>query len=110
MLQSFGFATEIALRRELESGMLRQENLPVMRHWGQFWTRWVSATFLRSYLEVAEQGTFLPRTRQELELLSKIYLLERNIYSLAHELQKRPDCIEIALNQMMQTLNSPEFQ
>ena len=38
-----------------------------MRQWGQFWTRWVSATFLRSYLDVAGQGDFLPRTQQELQ-------------------------------------------
>ena len=108
MLQSFGFAAELALRHEVESGMLRPEHLPIMQQWGQFWTRWVSATFLRSYLEVASQGEFLPRTSQELQVLLDIYLLERNIYSLAHELKKRPEFIDIALNQIVYALDLPD--
>lgn len=105
MLQSFGFAAELALRHEVESGMLRPEHLPIMQRWAKFWTSWVSATFLRSYLEVATQGEFLPRSRQELQVLLDIYLLERNIYTLAYELEHRPHLVEIALNQVIHALD-----
>ncbi len=108
MLQSFGFAAELALRHEVESGMLRVDHLPVMQQWAQFWTRWVSATFLRSYLHVAGQGEFLPKNRHELQVLLDIYLLERTIYSLAHGLQKRPEFIAISLNQVIYALGLPK--
>jgi maltose alpha-D-glucosyltransferase/alpha-amylase len=110
MLQSFGFAAEVALRQEIESGILRPEQIPVMHQWSQFWTRWVRAVFLRSYLEVASQGDFLPRTNQELGVLLNVYLLERSIYSLAYELKQRPEGIEIALQQVLKILQSPDFQ
>jgi maltose alpha-D-glucosyltransferase/alpha-amylase len=109
MLQSFSFSAEVALRREVDNGMLRPEHLPVMQRWSQFWTRWVSATFLRSYLEVASQGEFLPRTDQELKVLLNTYLLERHIQTLAHQLNVHRECIDIALNQILQTLNAPKF-
>ena len=110
MLQSFGFAAAVALRREVDSGMLRPEQVPLMRQWGQFWTRWVSATFLRHYLETASQGDFLPASQQELTVLLQIYLLERMVYSLAHELRQSTEGIEIALQQLLTTLRSPDLQ
>jgi maltose alpha-D-glucosyltransferase/alpha-amylase len=76
-----------------------------MQQWAKFWTSWVSATFLRSYLEVATQGEFLPRSRQELQVLLDIYLLERSIYTLAYELEHRPHLVEIALHQVIHALD-----
>ncbi|MEB3357073.1 MAG: maltose alpha-D-glucosyltransferase [Synechococcales bacterium] len=109
MLQSFAYAAEIALHQEVESGMLGSEQIPLMRQWTQFWQRWVSATFLKSYLAAAGQGTFLPKTEQELGVLLNAYLLERNIYSLRYELDCRPERVAIALQQMLQLLERPEF-
>jgi len=109
MLQSFGFAAEVALRREVESGMLRSEQIPAMQRWSQFWVRWVSAVFLRNYLEVAGEGSFLPRTQQALSVLLNVCLLERTIYSLAYELNHRPEGIEVVLRQVLAMLRSPDF-
>lgn len=107
MLQSFTYAAEIALRNEVESGMLRPEHTPLMRQWTQFWQQWVSATFLKRYLDVAGQGTFLPRTEQELGVLLNAFLLERAIYSLSYDLSDRPERVEISLQQMLQILDQP---
>lgn len=102
MLQSFQNAVTQALDNEIESGMLRPENLPVMEQWGQFWYRWVSAAFLNSYLDVASQDSFLPKTREELQVLLDAYLLEKVIYELGYELNHRPDRVQIPLRQILQ--------
>ncbi|MGF1521129.1 MAG: maltose alpha-D-glucosyltransferase [Leptolyngbyaceae cyanobacterium] len=109
MMQSFGYAAEVALQQEVESGMLQPDQLPLAGQWSRFWLRWVSAVFLKGYLEVAEQSPFLPKTQPELSVLLSTYLLERTVYSLAYELNNRPDKTGIALRQVLQTLQLPEF-
>ncbi len=102
MLQSFHNAVTQALRNEVESGMLRSENLPVIEQWAQFWYAWVSAAFLNSYLDVASKDSFLPKTREELQVLLDAYLLEKVIYELGYELNHRPDRVQIPLRQILQ--------
>jgi len=104
MLLSFNYATTQALRNEIENGMLRPENLPVMEAWSRFWYSWVSAAFLNSYLETASQGSFLPKTRGELQVLLDAYLLEKIIYGLGYELNNnRLDWVEISLKWLLQS-------
>ncbi|WP_013325069.1 maltose alpha-D-glucosyltransferase [Gloeothece verrucosa] len=101
MLQSFSYAAEVALSREIESGMISPERLPVMRQWTQFWKCWVSTVFLKSYLVTASQDSFLPKTEQELQVLLDSYFLERVIYNLNYELHNRPQRVEILLQQIL---------
>jgi len=102
MLQSFYYATSIALYSEIDSGTIRPDNLPLMKTWSTFWYKWVSAAFLNSYLEVAAKDTFLPKNHQELKVLLDGYLLEKIIYDLGYELNNRPDRVEIQLQQLLQ--------
>jgi maltose alpha-D-glucosyltransferase / alpha-amylase len=102
MLQSFNYAANIALRDEIESGMIRPENIPLMEQWAQFWDSWVSAAFLNSYLAIASQDSFLPKTKAELELLLDSYVLEKAISELGYKLNHRPDLLEISLKRLLQ--------
>ncbi len=102
MLQSFNYAAKMALRNEVETGMSRADNLPVMEQWAQYWYSWVSAAFLNSYLETASKGSFLPQTSSELQVLLDAYVLEKVIYELGYELNNRPDWVEIPLRRILQ--------
>ncbi|HEY9618797.1 MAG TPA: maltose alpha-D-glucosyltransferase [Crinalium sp.] len=102
MLQSFNNAANVALHREIESGMIRSDNLPVMEQWSHFWYSWVSAAFLNSYLQTASQDSFLPKTQQELQVLLDAYLLEKVVDELGLALNNRPDWVEIPLRRLLQ--------
>ncbi|WP_346292165.1 maltose alpha-D-glucosyltransferase [Sphaerothrix gracilis] len=111
MLQSLGYAAESAFQHQVESGMLNPDQLGYIQQWQHFWLRWVSASFLKGYLNKASSASFLPETEEELHVLLKIYLLERIIYSLSRQLDK-PDYdfgVTVALNEVLQTLQLPEF-
>ncbi|MDZ8139293.1 MAG: maltose alpha-D-glucosyltransferase [Nostoc sp. DedQUE04] len=97
MLLSFNYAVNQALGYQEESGMIRPENLPLIEQWGQFWYTWVSTSFLNSYLETANQESFLPNTREELDVLLFAYLLEQAIDALGNELNNGSDRVEIPL-------------
>jgi maltose alpha-D-glucosyltransferase/alpha-amylase len=102
MLQSFNYAANMALRNEIESGMITPNALPIMEQWAQYWYSWVSATFLKSYLATASVDSFLPKTKSELQVLLDAYVLEKVIYELGYELNNRPDWVEIPLQRILQ--------
>ncbi len=101
MLQSFDFATRFALREEVQNGMIRPENLPIMEQWSQLWSNWVSAVFLNHYLETASQDSFLPQGRQELTVLLDCYLLEKAIQQLGYHLDYRPELLDLSLKRLV---------
>ena len=68
-----------------------------MEAWAQVWFVWVSAAFLRTYLEVASQGAFLPKSDEEVRILLDTHLLEKAVYELGYELNNRPDWVRIPL-------------
>jgi len=104
MLQSFYYAANVALDKEIESGMSQSEQLPHMQQWAEFWRRWVSITFVKSYLATANQGSFLPKTAQELEVLLNNYLIEQAIYDLGRELVNHSERVNIALRRILQLM------
>jgi maltose alpha-D-glucosyltransferase / alpha-amylase len=104
MLVSFNYAVNHALGYELETGMIRPENLPLMSQWAQFWYTWVSAAFCNSYLATAREHNFLPPTPEDLQLLLFAYLLEKAIDALGHELNHRPDYVATPLQLILQLL------
>jgi len=104
MLRSFHYAAYVALLRLEEGGLIRSEELAFLEAWAQFWHVWVGAFFLNAYLEVALEGGFLPKTREELKVLLDIYLLEKAIYEVGYELNNRPQWVKVPLQGIEQVL------
>jgi len=97
MIRSFHYAAHSALFALEARALLTLENYPWLEAMAGAWCTWVSATFLRGYLETVSEATFLPRHREELEVLLNSYLLEKAIYELGYELNNRPDWVMIPL-------------
>jgi maltose alpha-D-glucosyltransferase/alpha-amylase len=82
MLRSFHYAAYSALFDQEAEGVYasHSEALAALELWARFWYQWVSAVFLKAYRETADQSSFLPRTREELQILLDAYLLEKAAY------------------------------
>jgi maltose alpha-D-glucosyltransferase/alpha-amylase len=106
MLRSFHYAAHIALLRRQKIGTL-PEAVAALEHWAEFWQRWVSAEFLKSYLLEAGESRFIPCSRNELHVLLKALLLEKAVYELSYELNNRPDWVGIPLRGILQLLDDP---
>jgi maltose alpha-D-glucosyltransferase/alpha-amylase len=109
MLQSFYYASRVALRNEEESGIIRPENLPVMEQWASFFYAWASVAFLKSYLATAKGAAFLPKDPRETQILLDAFLLEKAVYELGYELGNRPDWIDIPLQRILALLAVPQL-
>src|SRR5439155_26175916 len=85
LLHSWHFAARTAMRK----GDLRPEDIPVLTPWARFWHVWVSVAFMQSYLAIAANASFLPKDREEMQILMNFYLLGRGVFELRHFLVNR---------------------
>ncbi len=95
MLRSFDYAMHSALQEQRRSG-LNEEAYESAKSWGRYWQAWVSAIFVRSYLDAAAQAGFLTAPRDEIELLLDVHILEKAVYEMAYELNNRPEWLHRA--------------
>ena len=103
MLRSFQYAAHAGLLRR-QGKELPPEAVEGLEHWAEFWQRWVGAEFLKSYLQEASGGRFIPGNRDELRVLLRALLLEKAVYELSYELNNRPDWVAIPLRGIRQLL------
>jgi maltose alpha-D-glucosyltransferase/alpha-amylase len=104
MLRSFHYAAYAALLDE--ASPMRPEDFLALEPWARLWYTWVSAVYLKTYLEVAAEGAFLPENQEELQILLEAYLLEKALYELGYELNSRPTWVKVPLQGILQLLET----
>jgi maltose alpha-D-glucosyltransferase/alpha-amylase len=106
MLRSFHYAAYAPLLHADVKGT-PDDKLRALGDWGHYWQRWVSAAFLKAYLDFAGDRSFIPTSREELALLLDAYLLDKAVYELGYELNNRPSWLRIPLDGISQLLLDP---
>ncbi len=101
MLRSFGYAVHTSLRERTQRG-LPQEATDSIGDWGKYWQAWVSSVFLGAYLDEARSSGFLTASRDEIELLLGVYMLEKAVYEVGYELNNRPDWLIVPLQGILE--------
>ena len=104
MLRSFHYAAFHAIY----SRDIRPEDIPAVEQWANFWQVWVSAVYLRTYLDLAGTADFLPKNQGELQILLSALCLEKAIYELRYELNSRPEWVNIPLLGILQFLEATD--
>lgn len=105
MLRSFHYAPYAVLLGQAPGVSFDADQRRSLDPWARLWYRWVSATFLKSYLATAGQAPFIPQSRGELRTLLDLYLLDKALYELAYELNNRPDWVRIPLEGVTQLVD-----
>ena len=101
MIRSFHYAAHHA-RRDFAG----RTNARPRRAWADTWFAWVSAAFLRSYLDAAGGAVFLPHDTSELGHVPAFHLLEKAAYELGYELNHRPDWVWLPLSGILHALDA----
>lgn len=107
MLRSFHYAAYAALFMQLDNGLINPDLSAHREKWAKFWTHSISVIFLRSYLEHARQGTFLPQSADEVKLLLDANLLHKAAYEVGYELNSRPAWLRIPLQGVLNLIAQP---
>ncbi|MGE5238629.1 MAG: maltose alpha-D-glucosyltransferase [Chloroflexota bacterium] len=101
MIRSFHYAPYHVL---LKQALLKPNELCELCTWADLWYVYVSGVFLRSYFKSAGDAQFIPKEREDTELLLRLYVLEKAIYELGYELNNRPDWTIIPIRGIMRIM------
>ncbi len=101
MIRSFQYASFSALS---ERAAMRAMDVPVLEEWAWAWYVWVSAVYLKSYLDNLADSQILPRSRQERKALLDLYLMDKAMYEINYELSHRPTWIGLPIRGLLQLL------
>jgi maltose alpha-D-glucosyltransferase/alpha-amylase len=93
MIRSFHFAAATA---SLDNAAVRVEDRAVAAPWADTWYRWVSGSFLRSYMEAVAGAAFLPAA-EDVELLLDTYVIQKAFHELRDELVRCAETTAIPL-------------
>jgi maltose alpha-D-glucosyltransferase/alpha-amylase len=110
MIRSFQYAAYAALYGKIPGITPSPETLPALESWAAYWTTWVSALYLRGYLDTAEGAPFLASTTDDFRVLLDVFILEKAVYEIAYELNNRPDWVRIPLRGILRLLRGAEVQ
>jgi trehalose synthase-fused probable maltokinase len=106
MLRSFHYAAYAPLLASTGSVKVDDSNSGKLNGWAEVWAKWVSGRFLDEYLKTARGAEFLPPSREEIDSLLQLHVLEKAVYELGYELNNRPDWVAIPLEGISQSLES----
>lgn len=101
MMRSFHYA---AYGQLLLNSAYRKEDLPKLEQWAAQWYYYVSRYFLDAYLHTVAGQPFLPPDDEGIQLLLRIYILEKAIYEMGYELNSRPDWLRIPLRGVLDAM------
>jgi maltose alpha-D-glucosyltransferase/alpha-amylase len=85
-------------------GSIRPSDLPRVIPWTRYWTGCVTATLISEYRATPGIDALLPRSQHGCQTLLELFLLERSLIDLGHELRARPDWVRIALDSVSELL------
>ena len=102
MLRSFHYAAYAAYFSQAPDGA----PIPELEPWARFWHLWVSAAYLKTYMEAVRDAAFLPSSPDEVGLLLDVYLVEKAVYELGYELNNRPGWVTIPLQGILQAVQA----
>ncbi|MGN6474388.1 MAG: maltose alpha-D-glucosyltransferase [Mycobacteriales bacterium] len=104
MIRSFHYASRVAGNRLSRDLTLADEQVR-LDPLTTLWYRSITGAFLRSYLEAADEGGFLPTDRDELSALLDFLLLEKAIYEVGYEADNRPTWVDVPARGVLELLD-----
>ncbi len=94
MIRSFHYAAYLSLLSEFSRN---SDDTSLLTPWADLWYSVIAGSFLNSYLETVRGVQFFPKDTFQLEILLKVFLIEKAIYELGYELNNRPAWVLIPI-------------
>jgi maltose alpha-D-glucosyltransferase/alpha-amylase len=103
MIRSYHYAIVMALHQVAEAGV-DAETYAVLVGWANAIHAWLSASFLRGYLETVAGSSIVPADPVHVRRLLDALIIEKAAYELEYEVNNRPDWINIPIHGILSVL------
>jgi len=99
MLRSFAYAAQAAVFTATEAAPEDPDRSGHLAPWAAAWEAAIRTAFLEGYLAetLARGAAFLPRRRETLDAVLRVFELDKAIYEVGYELNHRPAWLRIPL-------------
>ncbi len=108
LIRSYHYAALAGLEEQLETGTATTERLADLEPWATAWYRWVSAAFLRTYLQGTAGTGLIPSDETTTRALLDAFMLEKAARELAWEVHNRPGWARIPAQGILDALGDRE--
>ncbi len=103
MIRSFHYAAHAVL---MQRAPVRAEDVPYLEPWAEAWYRCCAGVFLYSYLQTVAGAPFMPKEREEVEVMLGAFMLDKALHELRYELKNRPEWVMIPLRGIRRILEN----
>ena len=107
LLRSYHYAALASLADQVEIGAIPAERLADLEPWATAWYRWVSAAFLRTYLQGMAGSGLLPSDEITAAILLEAFMFEKAARELTWEVHNRPSWARIPALGILEALGDP---
>lgn len=88
MIRSFHY---VAYGGLFLNNQIRKEDVQKLIPFTEQWHHTMSRLFFHAYLETVKDSPFIPKVREDMEILIRVFIIERALHELNHELNNRPE-------------------
>ena len=108
LIRSFHYAALASLYDQVEMGTIPAERLAELEPWAFVWYRWVSAAFLRTYLQGMAGTGLLPSEDTTIMVLLEGFMFEKAARELKWEVLNRPSWARIPARGILEALGAQQ--
>ena len=96
MIHSFHYAAMTTL---VQHGSSHPEDRALLEPWLEAWYIYVSGSYLKAYLHALrkEKSPLIPADRTDLTIMLRSFMIQKVVHELGHELNNRPDWVDLPL-------------
>jgi len=106
MIYSIHYATMTTLAHHSAG---HPDDFALLEPWLKAWYAYVSGSYLKAYLHTMKSSPLIPAGRKELEIMLRSFLIQRAVHELGHDLNTRPDLIDLHLRGLEILLKENRF-
>jgi maltose alpha-D-glucosyltransferase/alpha-amylase len=103
MVRSFDYAASTSVAHQASTA-IDPGQVPLLERWAKFWSIWVTAAYLTSYLNTLRPASLVPDSHQELAILLEVFLMDRAVSEIGYELDSRPDWLWVPIRGILQLI------
>ncbi|WP_337173364.1 maltose alpha-D-glucosyltransferase [Paludisphaera sp.] len=111
MIRSFDYAAHVVLndlasKQARPPGLVREEDRAALEPWARSWRDRAARQFVDAYLDAMDAPGVLPTAREDVDILLRIFLLERALDDLGQDLARRPAWVLAPIRALLHELDA----